>query len=108
MEGLRRSIERGVVMTTERYSNGSNSNGGWQKAALAALWAVVMLFAGWMYSSSADAARKDADARAETSRTVQALSERLATQEEATRNIRESLRRIEEGVNDLRGHGSVK
>lgn len=73
----------------------SANNNGWQKAAIVALWAVLLMLVGWIYSDAAQA-------RAEQTKTIQALSERVATQEEATRNVRESLARIETGVNELR------
>lgn len=85
MDGLR-SIERGADDT---------QNAGWQKAANVALWAVVLMLVGWIYADAASA-------RAEQAKTIQALSERVATQEEATRNIHQSLERIESGVNELR------
>ena len=71
------------------------------KAVVAALWLVVILFAGWLWSNTnearADMNREIAKVRAEQ----QIDKERIATLEEATRNIRESLSRIEDGVNNL-------
>lgn len=67
----------------------------WQKPAISALWAVLLALVGWIYVDAATA-------RADQAKTIQALSERVATQEESTRNIRESLVRIELGVNELR------
>jgi hypothetical protein len=91
MDGLRRSIERGVVVTQDRSTNGNS----WQKPAIAALWAVLVLFAGWMWTTNAEAQR-DAALR------LQSSQERIATLEEAVRGLTHSLDRIEAGVNELR------
>lgn len=81
-------------MTEQRNGNGN----GWQRPAIAGLWAILLILVGWIYSDAATA-------RAEQGKAIQALSERVAIQEEATRNIRESLLRIETGVNELRRGG---
>lgn len=73
----------------------NGDDGGWQRTVIAALGAIVLLVAGWVW---ADAQQTKTD----TARTIQQFGERLATQEEATRGVRESLIRIENGVNELR------
>jgi type VI protein secretion system component VasK len=102
MEGLRRSIERGAVVTT-------NGNASWQKPAIAGLWALVILFAGWMWNmneasqKAAEAAQKAAAAKTDAAiETVHQTQERIATLEEAVRGLTRSLDRIEAGVDELR------
>jgi hypothetical protein len=73
----------------------SASDDGWQKFVIAALGAIVLLVAGWVWTDAQDA-KKD------TANTIRQFGERLATQEEAMRGVRESLIRIEAGVNELR------
>lgn len=82
-------MERGAVAPD------SGADSGWQKPVIAGLWAIVLLFAGWVW---ADVQQTKTD----TAKTIQQFGERLATQEEATRGVRESLFRIENGVNELR------
>lgn len=95
MEGLRRSIERGAVVTT-------NGTSGWQKPAIAGLWALVILFAGWMWSMN-EASQKAAAAKTDAAvETVHLSQERIATLEEAVRGLTRSLDRIEAGVDELR------
>jgi hypothetical protein len=91
MDGLRRSIERGAVVTQDRTTNGN----GWQKPAIAGLWAVLLLFAGWIWTMNAQAQR-------DASEKLQSSQERIATLEEAVRGLTHSLDRIEAGVNELR------
>jgi hypothetical protein len=71
-----------------------NGNG-WQKTALAALWAVSFALAAWTWQTTADAQR-------DTATKLQASQERIATLEEAVRGLTRSLDRIEAGVNELR------
>lgn len=75
---------------------------GWQKPAVAGLWAVVLLFAGWMWSANAAVLKDVADKQASTESMLRASQERIATLEEAGRNTREALKRIEDGVNEIR------
>ena len=73
----------------------NSSDDGWQKFVIAALGAIVLLVAGWVWSDAQDVKK-------ETATTIRQFGERLATQEEAMRGVRESLIRIEAGVNELR------
>lgn len=68
---------------------------GWQKLVISALGAIVLLVAGWVWADAQQA-------KTDTANTIRQFGERLATQEEATRGVRESLIRIENGVNELR------
>jgi hypothetical protein len=98
MEGLRRSIERGVVMTSEHRSE----NGSWKNYALHVLWALTVAMMGWfMTESTTDRER----IRRDTQRIEQRQADdnaRIAVNEEQVRNVRESLQRIEAGVEELR------
>lgn len=67
----------------------------WQRAVIAGLWAVLLLLVGWIYADASSA-------RADQLKITQALTERVAILEEANRNVRESLKRIEDGINELR------
>jgi hypothetical protein len=80
---------------TGHYEPSASDDGGWQKTVIGALGAIVLLVAGWVW---ADAQQT----RTDTAKTIQQFGERLATQEEATRGVRESLIRIENGINELR------
>lgn len=72
-----------------------------QKAVIAALWGVVIILAGYVYSDS-QSQRSAMASELQKVRADQQLSvERIAIQEESMRNVRESLKRIEEGVNTL-------
>lgn len=90
-------MERGVVVT--------NGNG-WQKPAIAGLWALVLLFLGWLWTANDSARRELGDRleKAQASATAASLSnqERIATLEEAVRGLNRSLDRIETGVDELR------
>ena len=75
----------------EREANGN----AWQKPAIAALWAMVLLFGGWAWTDATNA-------RGELENRTRASVERIATLEEAVRGLNRSLERIEAGVNELR------
>ena len=79
-----------------------NDNGGWQKAAIAGLWAVVLLFSGWMWNTNATALKDASAQQQQLAAAVSASQQRIATLEEAVRGLTRSLDRIETGVNDLR------
>lgn len=70
-------------------------DGGWRGVLIAGLGAIVLLVAGWVWNDAQQA-------KNDTATTIRQFGERLATQEEATRGVRESLIRIENGVNELR------
>lgn len=89
MEGLRRSMERGAIAADRE------GDSGWRQAVIAGLGALVLLIAGWVWQDAQQA-------KNDTATTIRQFGERLATQEEATRGVRESLIRIENGVNELR------
>jgi peptidoglycan hydrolase CwlO-like protein len=72
----------------------SNGNG-WKTAALGALWAVLMAMFGWIATSATTA-------NADLAKTISADQQRIAILEESQRNMRDSLKRIEDGVNELR------
>lgn len=80
---------------TREWTPAPTNGSGWQKTAIAALWAVLLLFATWVYSDAQAA-------RADMAKTIQASVERIATLEEAVRGLNRSLDRIEAGVNELR------
>lgn len=72
----------------------SNGNG-WKTAALGALWAVLMAIFGWIATSATTA-------NADLAKTLSTDQQRIAILEESERNTKESLKRIEDGVNELR------
>lgn len=86
--GLREALRAGRV----DMENGRNA---WQKPVIAALWGLVLLFAGWSWSDAKDT-------RERLALQQQTSLERIATLEEAARNTRDALQRIEAGVNELR------
>jgi hypothetical protein len=67
-----------------------NGNG-WKTPAIGALWAILLLLAGWFVQDSAAF-------RSEITKQIGESTARIAVLEEANRNIRESLARIEAGV----------
>lgn len=73
----------------------SSNGNGWKTAALGALWAVLMAVVGWNATNAANA-------NAQLSKMVADDQQRIAILEEAQRNMRESLKRIEDGVDELR------
>lgn len=79
----------------------SNGNG-WKTAAISALGGALLLLAGWTWSGANDTSRDIQQRIQAVQAETKALSERVATQEEATRNIREALQRIENGINEMR------
>ena len=78
--------------------------GTWKNALIGGLWAMLLLFAAWAYADSRSARAEAAATDLRLSQQVQEDRERIATLEEAMRGMRESLARIESGVNELRGH----
>jgi hypothetical protein len=79
-----------------------SANVSWQKPAVAGLWAVVILFAGWMWNANAAALKDMSDRQLQTEEVVHQNQQRIATLEEAIRGLTRALDRIENGVNDLR------
>jgi hypothetical protein len=71
----------------------ADNGNGWQKPAVAGLWAVVLLFAGWMWTTNASAIKDAADRNDQLAAIVRQSQERIATLEEAARNTRETLKR---------------
>jgi hypothetical protein len=67
----------------------------WQKAALGALWGVLMLL-GSVAMANAHATQ------IEQAKVIGAQAERIARLEASIEDTRESLHRIEDGVNELR------
>lgn len=78
------------------------SGNGWQKPAMAGLWAVVLLFAGWMWNTNASALKDASDQQQKLAAEISASQQRIATLEEALRGLSRSMDRIEDGVNELR------
>jgi hypothetical protein len=74
---------------------GENGNGSWQRTLLAISGAVLMLVAGWIATDLSTT-------KQELARDLAALTQRTATLEEANRNMRESLMRIESVLEDIR------
>jgi sigma54-dependent transcription regulator len=72
-----------------------NGNGGWRSYLLGTSGALLFALVGWTATDAATA-------RTEMSRELAASAQRIATLEEANRNMRESLARIEAGVDELR------
>lgn len=71
------------------------------KTILSALWAVLLIISGWVY---VDARESRQEMRADISGVQIQMSDtrsRVAVLEEALRNQKESLTRIEQGVNNL-------
>lgn len=79
-----------------------------QKALIAALWVVVLMFAGWAWADAKEA-------QAETRQQLTQLSERqgatdrnVAVLQEIAANQKEALVRIETGVNEIRSNRKVR
>ena len=99
VEGLRRSIQRGAVLMQGDDEHGGK---GWHSVAMGGLWVLVLLFAGWVWAEAKDAREEMAQTIRVHAQQSAADRERIAILEESTRNMRESLQRIETGVNELR------
>lgn len=95
-------MTHGIGISSEPSIRNGNGNG-WQKTAIAGLWAVVLLFAGWMWQANASALKDATDRQAATEAIVRQSQERIATLEEAIRGLQRTMGRIEDGVDDLRG-----
>jgi hypothetical protein len=93
-------MSHAIGISPEPIRNGNGN--GWQKPAIAGLWALVILFAGWMWLANTAALKDGADQQRATEALVRQSQERIATLEEAVRGLTRSLDRIETGVNDLR------
>jgi septal ring factor EnvC (AmiA/AmiB activator) len=83
-----------VTSITETQPRERNGNG-WKTTALGAVWGLLILVAGWIATDATTARTKMADDLASD-------RQRIAVLEERDRNVRESLVRIEHGVDDLR------
>ena len=90
--------------------SGTNGNGSnWKNVALSAMWAVLLLFAGWMVADSR-ASRDELRAEIAQIRTQYVTDQqqasidrqRIATMEEAIRQMTRSMDRIEAGIEDLK------
>ncbi len=76
-------------------------------AALTALWGLLLLFAGWGFVDSRDPRTETRVEIPQLRSDVVDSRQRIAVLEEALKNQRETLVRIEDGVNELRnGHKS--
>lgn len=75
---------------------------GWQVKALGAALLLAMSLAGWLWTANTTAIQDNKEKQEVTARTLQRVAERIAVQEEAVRNQRETLQRIENGVDELR------
>ena len=92
----------GIITATDHDVIEERSPASWQKPALAALWAVLLMFAGWMWVTN-QAAQTEMRSDIQAIRQDRATDlQRTAILEEAVRNQRESLQRIEAGVDELR------
>jgi hypothetical protein len=80
---------------------------GWQVKGLSAALLLVMSLAGWVWTANTTAIQDNKEKQEATARMLQRVAERIAVQEEAVRNQRETLQRIENGVDELRRtHGA--
>jgi hypothetical protein len=106
MPGLLNAIERKVIAfhdEGEHMGPQSNGNGtSWRTAAISGLGAVVLVLSGWAYSDARAAATQSAATIATLADAQRIDRERIAILEEANRNVRESLQRIESVVNEIR------
>jgi hypothetical protein len=75
---------------------------GWQVKGLSAALLLVMSLAGWVWTANTTAIQDNKEKQEATARMLQRVAERIAVQEEAVRNQRETLQRIENGVDELR------
>lgn len=69
-----------------------------QKLAISALWAVLLLVAGWGFVDSRDARAETRDAINQIRIDGSKTTERVAVMEETIRNQKEQLNRIERAV----------
>lgn len=77
-------------------------------AAITALWALLMLVAGWGFVDSRDARAETRVDIAQLRTDVTDSRQRIAVLEEAMKNQKEALVRIEDGVNELRNSHKSK
>jgi hypothetical protein len=92
----KRQATLGEAVTSITEPNPRESNGsGWKTTAIGALWVVLLMVVGWIATDATTARTKMADQIAES-------QQRIAILEESQRNLRESLKRIEDGIDELR------
>lgn len=89
------------ILQREHETHRNGSHNGWQNKVTGALWAVILLLAGWTWSDAQST-------RDELRRQTQANAERIATLEESVRGLNRSLDRIEAGVNELRRERRIR
>lgn len=84
-------------MTALSINSGGDDQGrdAWRPTLMHGMWAVLILMVSWMATDAASA-------RKEMSEQIASSVQRIATLEESNRNMRESLQRIESGINELR------
>lgn len=87
-------------MNETHRTNGYGSS--WQRPTLLAGGPLILLLVTWLWTENTTAIQENKTRLERIERVNQTQSERIATQEEATRNIRESLQRIENGIEELR------
>lgn len=75
---------------------------GWPVKALSAALILAMSLAGWVWTANTTAIQETKDRQASAEQVIHQNEQRIAVLEEAVRNQRESLQRIENGVDDLR------
>jgi type VI protein secretion system component VasK len=79
-----------------------NRQDGWQLKALTAALILLMALAGWVWTANTTAIRDNKEKQDATAEALQRLAERTAVQEEAVRNQKDTLQRIEKGIEELR------
>jgi predicted GTPase len=86
----------GVIAMSE------NRQDGWQLKALTAALILLMALAGWVWTANTTAIRDNKEKQDATAEALQRVAERTAVQEEAVRNQKDTLQRIEKGIEELR------
>lgn len=84
------------------FQRDEHGNGGWQKTALTALWAVLMVVAGWIYADARATQNQQREDIAAIQKQASLDQQRIAISEEAIRQMQRSLDRIESGVEELK------
>lgn len=79
-----------------------NANGAWKTVVISGLWAILLLIAAWALADSSAARREFREADASLRQEVSETKQKAAVLEEALKNQREQLQRIEAGVDELR------
>lgn len=81
-------------LAIDRQAPSTNGNG-WKTTVMGALWGVLVLLVGWIATDASTS-------RAEMQKDIAASARQIAILEESNRNMRDTLSRIEDVVEDIR------